>query len=852
MSAKKRLISKSTNVFIITVNVLFVLALFLGEFFYIRNSNERTRASNRQIFLNTNISLGSMTNNYLIGESHLCRSWANYLNNEAEKNSPKTMDEAITFVKESITDETVMGHIVYKTGSQALKGYSTKPKNNTSDNSVDYNSIKNDVFSSASEGMNISSSYMNPINISKSLAFYTEVKLVDPDDNTKQIDAYLLRVVLLSTLRNKWAFPSGSFNHLEVAIIDSEGKYILAGNSFYNDNFYEYYKSYNTTTPTTIEKLKNTITNGSGYITMLNHSKQRAFIAYSQINGIEDWTILTYLPLADINEVHVDWVVIGTIGAGLAMLFIIDLIILLTLNKSLKSAAAMADSANKAKTDFLSTMSHDIRTPMNAIVGLTTIARKNENNPESTKDALNKIESASNHLLTLINDILDISKVESGKVVMNPLSFYVVNTFENLINISQPMVKAKHIDFHFRVRNFTSEWLYADELRLSQIFNNLVSNALKYTDENGKVTVYVKEEESEKEGCIKLIFIVEDNGIGMSEEFISKLYTPFSRATDSRVNSIQGTGLGLAITKQMVDLMNGTIDCKSKLGEGTTFTVTLDIPLGEKPQEEVSLPQVDILIVDSDQITLVDAEVSIESLGANVDVASSEKEAMDKINSKDYKVVIIDWVDKEIDVLKLAKKLKNIDKSPIILVSTYDSSEIKLENKEDCFDGFVSKPYFRSRIYESIDNAIEGNKDNKLSEESEQVSANILIVEDNDINWEVVSTILEMYGCTCSRAENGKVAYELIKDQGNDCPYDLVFMDIQMPVMNGLDATRAIRKLEFEYAKNVPIVAMTADAFSENVAECLNAGMNGHIAKPIDPKLVLAEIRKVVSNKTGE
>ena len=717
---KKDFRNRLTDFLIVIINVSFVIGLFFGEFFYIKNSNTRTRENSRQTFLNTNVSLGSMTNNYLIGESHLCRSWAYYLNNEAEAGRTKTMDEAIGFIKESIIDNTVMAHIIYKTGDNALKGYSTKARKDSDNNVVDYTSLK-EVFASASEGMNISSSYMNPINISKSLAFYTDVKLVDPNDNTKQIDAYLLRVVLLNNLRDEWTFPSGSFDRLEVAIIDSDGKYILSGNSFANESFYEYYKSYNSTTASGIEELKAKIKNGSGYLTMNNYFREKCFIAYSPLNSIEDWSILTYIPLSDIEDVHNDWLVIGIIGFGLAALFIFDLVVLLFLNKNLRSTAREADSANKAKTDFLSTMSHDIRTPMNAIVGLTTIAQQDPTNSPHTQDALHKIEVASEHLLTLINDILDISKVESGKLSFNPITFSISETFENLINISQPMIKSKNIDFSFNKHNITSEWLYADKLRLSQIFTNILSNALKYTNENGKVQVDVEEVESEKEGCTRLIYIVEDNGIGMSAEFLDKLYEPFSRATDSRVNSIQGTGLGLAIVKQMVTLLEGDIQCQSELGVGTKFTVTLDIQIADKPEES----------------------------------ASSNEE--------------------------------NLDFSHI----------------------------------------------------------NVLVTEDNDINWEIISTLLDMNGIKCERACNGKEALDLISDENNKDRFNLIFMDIQMPVMNGLDATRAIRKLDSDYARNIPIIAMTADAFAENIAECLEAGMNGHIAKPIDMKLVLAKIKKI-------
>ena len=266
------------------------------------------------------------------------------------------------------------------------------------------------------------------------------------------------------------------------------------------------------------------------------------------------------MPVKYLNASTENWLLIGIISSGLLALFIFDLVYMLYFNKKLHDTAKEAELASRAKTDFLSTMSHDIRTPMNAIIGLTTITEKNLDNKKQVGENLRKITLASNHLLTLINDILDISKVESGKLNLSPQSFSIVETVENLVNISQPMIKEKNIDFRFRTSRMEKEYLYADQLRLNQIYINILSNAIKYTEPGGSVSVDMREEESQKSGCVRLTYIVADTGIGMSPEYMEHLYQPFSRQTDSRVNSIQGTGLGLAITKQMVDLMNGTIE----------------------------------------------------------------------------------------------------------------------------------------------------------------------------------------------------------------------------------------------------------------------------------------------------
>ena len=535
----------------------------------------------------------------------------------------------------------------------------------------------------------------------------------------------------------------------------------------------------------------------------------------------------------------------------------LDYLYMHSFNKKLRAMAREAEAANKAKTDFLSTMSHDIRTPMNAIIGLTAITEKNPGDREAVSENLRKISLAGNHLLTLINDILDISKVESGKITLNPLTFSLVETVQNLMNLSRPMIKEKNIEFSFRTNHIEHEYLYADQLRLNQIYINILSNAIKYTMPGGRISVDLREEKSEKAGCVKLTYCVADTGIGMTPEFLEKMYQPFSRQTDSRVNSIQGTGLGLAITRQMVELMEGTIDCQSEEGKGTTFTVILDLPAAEKHLEEMRFENVDILVADDDPDQLETAADTLESLGVHTETAGSGAQALEMIRlrhaeGRDYSAVILDWKMPEMDGIETVRRIRaEIDAPvPVLLTSAYDWSDAEEAAKEAGVNGFISKPLFRSGLYERI-NELLGTEGTALEPEddcSDLAGMHILIAEDNDINWEIISAMLEMYGITSERAENGRICAEKMA-QAAEGTYDLIFMDIQMPEMNGLDATRHIRKLENKWAASIPIIAMTADAFSENVAECMKAGMNGHIAKPIDLKLVIREIRRIKEEK---
>ena len=842
---------KKTWITIVNVFIMIVMLAFVV--LYSNIENRVTTQRQIEHFENTTISMEHVTENYLEGEQRICDVWARYINSEN-----MTIEDAASFIRISHVLPNASAHIVYL---DTLSGLSTRTRQDGSgDDAVSYARIGllNDVswISDIGESINISRSYTNPINGEQSIAFCNFITLHDPETGTLR-EAILLRVLPLAELEQKWVFPQEEFESVELSMIDADGDYIIKGHSFKNSSFFEFYKSYNAIDPSSAQELFGQITSSTGSLTMLNSRGEECILAYTPVSATAGWTLLSFMPMKDLSVKAENWLLIGFVSAGLLILFVFDLAVMLSFNKKLQAAAREAATANKAKTDFLSTMSHDIRTPMNAIIGLTTIAEKNLGDTESVRENLRKITLASNHLLTLINDILDISKVESGKLNLSPQTFSFVETVENLVNLSQPMIKEKNIDFNFRTGRMEKEYLYADQLRLNQIYINILSNAIKYTEPGGRVSVDVRETESQEPGCVRLTYRVSDTGIGMSPEFMANMYQPFSRQTDSRVNSIQGTGLGLAITKQMVDLMGGTIDCQSEQGKGTTFTVKLDIPIADRQREDMMLDPMDVLIVDDDEILLDSAVDTLESLGLTADRAESGLEALGMImhrheTGRDYSVVILDWKMPDIDGVETIRRIRTeVDANiPILLISAYDWSDIEDAAKEAGANGFVSKPLFRSILYDKI-NELLGTEAKSVEPEndySDLQGMNILIAEDNDINWEIISALLGMFGITTERAENGRICVEKMI-QAAQGRYALIFMDIQMPEMNGLDATRKIRALDDPWASSIPIIAMTADAFSENVMECLNAGMNGHIAKPVDIKLVIKEIRRIKEEK---
>lgn len=838
------------KIFIIIVNIIITAAILGFVVFYSGYSDKESYQRQIEHFENTTVTMEKVTQNYLEGEQRICDVWARYINNQT-----MTIEEATEYIRSSHVLANTSAHLVFL---DSLTGLSTRSRQGTADDyEVSYERVdvlKNmDWENEIGNSIKITRAYTNPMNGEQSLAFCNTITLYDPESEASR-DAILMRIIPIEELEQKWVFPQSELVNAELSMIDADGDYILKGPNFKNSNFFEFYKSYNTTNPESANELFDTITSSTGTVSMLNSHGEESILAFTPVEATSGWTLLGFVPTDDLNvDKENNWLLFVVVSVGLLLLFVFDLFHVLFLNKRLQVTAREAESANKAKTDFLSTMSHDIRTPMNAIIGLTAIAEKNLGDVESTEESLRKISLAGNHLLTLINDILDISKVESGKLKLSPLTFSIVETVENLVNISQPMIKEKNLEFSFHINQMEKEYLYADQLRLNQIYINILSNAIKYTEPGGQISVDMSEEESPKAGCVRLTYVVTDTGIGMSPEFIENMYQPFSRQVDSRVNSIQGTGLGLAITKQMVELMGGTIDCQSEQGKGTTFTVVLDIPVAERQREDMKLDTVDVLIVDDDEIMLKTALDTLESLGASTEQAGSGLEALGMIehrhlSGKDYDVIIVDWKMPDIDGIGTINRIRSEigTKTPILLISAYDWSEIEEKAKEAGANGFVSKPLFRSTLYDKINDLI-GKESTSIEPEddySDLKGLNILVAEDNDINWEIVSAMLSMFGITSERAENGRVCVDKMSS-AKEGYYELIFMDVQMPEMNGIDATKAIRKLPEPWAASIPIIALTADAFSENVTECLNAGMNGHIAKPIDIKLVIKEIRRI-------
>ncbi|NBH83712.1 response regulator [bacterium C-53] len=525
-------------------------------------------------------------------------------------------------------------------------------------------------------------------------------------------------------------------------------------------------------------------------------------------------------------------------------------------NKQLAEALQAAQIASNSKTTFLSNMSHDIRTPMNAVLGFTTLLAKDAENPDKVREYTKKITASGQHLLSLINDILDVSKIESGKVVLTIEEFTLNDLVSSVDAIIRPMAKAREQKFHVEVTDVRHEYLIGDETRINQILINLLSNAVKYTPEGGNIWFRMIGLEQRSAQYEHIRIEVEDDGYGMTPEYLKVIFDAFTRAENSTTNKVQGTGLGMAITKNIVELMGGTIDVFSEVNKGSLFRVDLELRIPEGMADKLFWKQSGIsriLVVDEERRAVNNIETLMKDMDVAVDTACDAGEVVHRIKedgAKDlYQLVLIDWDMHDADGLQAAENIRSVIPSSVPILFMAESGTdgmdeaLHMENT-----GMLSKPFFVSALKEKISERMAekaGGHTAGAVEEGSLEGLYFLAAEDNEINAEILHEILTIEGAGCEIVENGQLAVERFMNS-QEGEFDAILMDVQMPVMNGYDATRAIRKLERMDAVEIPIIAMTANAFAEDQKEAIKAGMNVHLAKPIDIEL----LKKVIKQYT--
>lgn len=708
-------------------NLVLIVGMIVAAVIYSRGITQQRYNIKKDAFCTAVESMKQVSENYFITEKGYVNNWSHYISTQH-----MTEDEALQFISTLNTQQDRVAHIVDMDDFSArtslardngdwIHCYEKWAKSDTPADAALLQKMR-EIFRADQNDMRVLGKYRVGETQQTVVSVGARVTLRQTDGSDK--DYLLLRLIPVEYLQKSWVFPT-EYPTAQIGLITREGEYVIQSGAMRSRSFLDFIRDYNfaddySKSDEIAARLANT---DSGLMEYKDSKGQDCYFYYSSFGEDTDIDILGFVPVADIEVETIDWTIIRLICGTLLLLVFIDGMHILSINRQLHHTAELAEKANAAKTQFLSSMSHDIRTPMNAVIGMTEIAKQHLNEPAYVKDCLDKVSLAGNHLLTLINDILDISKIESGRMTLDPVPFSLRESVDEMVAIVRQTAAENQLGFAVQIHDVTQDIIVADPLRLRQIVLNLLGNAVKYTEPGGHVRFDVSEKAVPgRPDRTRLQFIIADDGIGMSEEFQKTMYTSFSRATDSRINKIQGSGLGLAIARQMTELMGGEIQCESALGRGTTFRVVFELPTAS------ALPM----------------------------QPAPRTEA---------------------------------DGTP-----------------------------------------------------GELAGMRVLAAEDNDLNWEIIHTMLEEYGIVSDRAENGQICLDILHDAAAP-HYDIVLMDVQMPVMDGREATRRLRADPDPALRDLPIAAMTADAFAEDVAACREAGMDAHIAKPVDIKQVLRTLK---------
>lgn len=649
-------------------------------------------------------------------------------------------------------------------------------------------------------------------------------------------------------------------------IIRRNGDFVIKGGSAVLDNYYERLRSVVLDTDECgaeayVKMVQDTIDNKS-FTNFIASTSEGTKYVYVVPLPYSEWYLVTAMSYEALSSIiqSMDRESLREFLAAIGLMYVIFIIVFIIYYRIVRAQLVATEGArneairaNKAKSEFLSNMSHDIRTPMNAIVGMTAIAAANLDDRQALSNCLKKITLSSRHLLGLINDILDMSKIESGKMTLNLDKISLRETMDSIVTIIQPQIKSKNQVFDVFISNILAEDVYCDGVRLNQVLINFLSNAYKFTPEGGQIHVYLNQEESPKgDNYVRVHFRVKDNGMGMTPEFQKKIFESFSREDSTRVHKTEGTGLGMAISKYIVDAMDGTIEVQSEAGKGTEFHVTLDLERAAVKEADMILPSWNMLLVDDDEQLCRETVDKLAELSIHCDWVLDGRSAIERVEARhrghdEYQIVLLDWRMEGMNGIETARELRDKfgDEMPILLISAYDWGEIEEEAREAGICGFISKPLFKSTLYHGLLQYMDPSQDEEEVQKAfakDFTGVRILLAEDNDINYEIASELLSNIGMEIERAQNGQICLDMFQ-KSPEGYYDAVLMDIRMPVMTGYEAARGIRALERGDA-GLPIIAMTADAFSEDVKKCKECGMNDHTSKPIDMDVLMKLLAK--------
>ena len=696
--------------------------------FIVRYANFRVEESNRYALADyekMTVTVKEIITNYLEDEQHLCDIWSNYVNRSAEAGTPMTAEEAISYIRKAKISPEITGHLIFLDDPD-LSGISTTETPGTpGDYSVSYKNISIfdnlDSVSDVDGVVNLTRAYTNPVNGIQSIAFMNYVQVLDPDTESLRT-GLLMRVVPLSLLEQKLVFLKGEYENVEISLIDRDGNYLIHGESLKNSNFFEYYKSYNLGTAEEFESVKKELTGGVGSMTIRNSKGEDCLISYTPLEDLKFWHLIAYIPKDELVASRVvDWLLLGIVSVGLIVLLIFNFVILMIYNRKLSEAAQEANQANAAKSYFLSTMSHDIRTPMNAILGLNEMVLRSSRDDEIISYS-ESIRTAGNTLLGLINDILDLSKIEAGRMEIIDVDYSFVSTLNDLVNMVQQKAVDKGLAFKLNIDKDIPAILHGDEIRIKQVITNILSNAVKYTKE-GSVTFSAGYEKlPDKPDAVILKISVADTGIGIKPEDMKRLFKAFERIEEKRNRNIEGTGLGMTIAQSFLAMMGSQLKVESVYGEGSVFSFDLEQevvkwdPVGDYEEafkrslkerhgyhERFTAPEADVLVVDDTPVNLTVFSSLLKRTKIRIDTAESGDEAVVKYKNKRYDVIFLDHMMPNKDGIETLAEMRGLkgmpnDETPIICLTANAISGMREMYIKAGFDDYITKPIDSERL----------------------------------------------------------------------------------------------------------------------------------------------------------
>ena len=768
---------------------LVIMGLIL--FFIIQYANTKMNESNKSVieaFEKMTVTAEQIITNYLEDEQHLCDIWSNYINRSAEAGTPMTAEEAISFIRKAKISPSIYGHLIFPE-EPSKSGISTNPSSTDSnDYSVSYRKINlfDDLSKISKEDgvVNLTRAYTNPQNGVQSIAFMNFVTVLD--ETTGELrEGLLMRVVPVRVLEDKLVFLNGEYESVEISLINKEGDYLVHGKSLKNSNFFEYFKSYNHADISEFNAMKERVTGGSGTMNMLNSKGEECVISFTPLKSMDTWHLLAYIPAGELaaNTV-VDWLLLGNVALGLLILFVFNFVILAFYNRKLEEAAVAANEANEAKSYFLSTMSHDIRTPMNAILGLNEMVLRDSDDEEIVAYS-ESIRTAGNTLLGLINDILDFSKIEAGKMDIINVDYNFVSMLNDLVNMVQGKAEDKGLAFNLDIDRNIPVILNGDEIRIKQIITNILSNAVKYTKE-GSITLkagFTKMEENPD--SVKLKISVTDTGIGIKEEDLKRLFEAFERIEEEKNRNIEGTGLGMSIAQSFLVMMGSNMEVKSEYGKGSTFSFDLiqgvkswdpvgnyeetfkrSITERKKYKERFTAPHARILVVDDTPVNLSVIKSLLKRTKIQIDAAGSGDEGIGFYRQKHYDVIFLDHMMPDKDGIETLKEMKEIKDSPnaatpVICLTANAISGMREKYIDAGFDDYLTKPIDPDRLETMLLAYIPKGKIAPASDEDEEddyfIPDFVFRLEELDVNSGLIH---------CGSRESYMVTLKMYADSG--------------------------------------------------------------------------------------